>query len=60
MGKHVATIHRWFESVRGVTLKKNPESVRRGKRRYWGLTVPQSVLIRFMDEHKIKISTTSC
>jgi hypothetical protein len=60
LGKHVATIHRWFESVPGVTLKKNSESVRRGKRRYWGLTVPQSVLIRFMDEHKIKISTTSC
>jgi hypothetical protein len=59
LGKHVATIHRWFEFAPGVTLKKNSESVRRGKRRYWGLTVPQSVLIRFMDEHKIKIPTTS-
>jgi hypothetical protein len=59
LGKHVATIHRWFESVPGVALKKNSESVRRGKRRYWGLTVPQSVLIRFIDEHNIKIPSSS-
>jgi hypothetical protein len=59
LGKHVATIHRWFESVPGVTLKKNSESVRRGKRRYWCFAVPQSVLIRFIDEHNIKIPSSS-
>jgi hypothetical protein len=59
LGKHVATIYRWFESVQGVTLKKNSESVVRGNRRYWGLMVPQSVLIRFIDEHSIKIPISS-
>jgi hypothetical protein len=55
LGKHVATIYRWFESVPGVTLKKNSESVRQGERPYRSLTVPQSVLIRFIDEHDITI-----
>jgi hypothetical protein len=54
-GKHVATIYRWFESVPDVTPKKNSEPVGRGKRRYRGLSVPQSVLIKFMKEHNIKI-----
>ena len=59
LGKHIATIYRWFASVPGVTLKENSESVSRGKRRYWSLTVPESVLIRFMNQRNIRISSSS-
>jgi hypothetical protein len=58
-GKHVATIYRWFESVPGITLKKNSEFESRGKRRYRRLMIPKSVLIRFVTEHNIKIAGSS-
>jgi hypothetical protein len=45
------TVTRRFENLPGVIDDGWPE--RRHKRRYRGLRIPRSVLLRYLDEHRI-------
>jgi len=58
LGKHIATVYRWFDNVQGVIRTQNKVK-RPNTRAYRSLLVPEKVLIKVMSERDIRIPSTN-